>query len=146
VTLPDYLTPIADEAALFTGAARAALAAAEAELARMGRIGDHLPAGYRDFLARSDGLIWNGVELLGATRKPREGTGYVLPSLVDLNAELASSAFFGRDLVLGRSDEDLYCWEEAAGIYAIRDRTDGAEMARFPGFPALMGQLIRENS
>ena len=143
--LPDYLKAIAEAAALFPPAEPRRIAEMETGLVRAGRLRERLPEDFRRFLQETDGLIWNGIEIFGTREIYRDESDYTFPSMIGVNAALAESPGLVDVLVIGRSDDDIYCWSRPAGEYQIRDRTDGAVLERFPSLVALITHLIREN-
>jgi hypothetical protein len=98
-----------------------------------------LPESYVTFLARSDGLVFNGYSIYAATeqRKP-----YYQPGFVETNE------------ILGEGDDRyVYYGEDSITQYA-QDRTNGAWVAldvpswdvmdTFPSFDAMLAHVLRE--
>lgn len=81
-----------------------------------------LPPDYAGFLSLSNGLIVNGIELMGSLPHHRPQKKYIFPDLLQINRPYARYEYFKGRLLLGSLSESLIIYDEINKLYAVKDR------------------------
>lgn len=101
------------------------------------RTGGQLPSGYRDVLARTDGLDFNG-SVLYATHDARTVGGLFVAGLAESNERLADSG----GTWIGEANGDLFGL--AAGAWAIADKVSRQVLEQHDDCTALLARVLRK--
>ena len=101
-----------------------------------------VPRGYLNFLAMSDGLMWNGLELFSCAAHDRAGTVFTQPELLNYQEKYGLKKVFSKYLILGRYTECLICYDSVGRSYVLIDRTSLLTILKFPRFEDLLYALI----
>lgn len=104
-----------------------------------------LPGDFAAFLAEANGFVWNGIEIFGSEHIVLAHDRSVVPALTEINETYHAEfdQMRGR-LLIGRSEDDLYVYDEAATLYLILDRKGFEEVARFAAFAELLRHVVDE--
>lgn len=81
-----------------------------------------IPADYQNFLKLSNGIIFNGIELMGTLPQQRIEKKYIFPDLIQINKPYSKYEYFNSKLVLGRLSESIICYDGTNATYALIDR------------------------
>ena len=103
-----------------------------------------IPNDYITLLKKTDGLVWNGIELYGSRANDREMQGYTLPGLIEANLEYANVQPMHGKLLLGRASEELFVYDSMDQQYHIIDRMDFTVSCSFPTFPEALYLFVDE--
>ncbi|MBN2752240.1 MAG: hypothetical protein JXQ84_05980 [Rhodospirillaceae bacterium] len=104
-----------------------------------------LPEDFAAFLEQANGFIWNGIEIFGSDHIVLERDRSVVPALTEINESYHTDfdQMQGR-LVIGRSEDDLYVYDEEETLYLILDRQGFEIIFRFTAFADLLRHIIDE--
>lgn len=104
-----------------------------------------LPGDFVHFLSAANGFVWNGIEIFGTEHIVLERDHSVVPALIEINDSYQGKfdEMIGR-LLIGRSAEDLYVFDEAADAYLILDRKGFERIASFDTFADLLRHIVAE--
>jgi hypothetical protein len=104
-----------------------------------------LPGDFADFLQQANGFVWNGIEIFGAEHVVLDRVRTAVPALTEINESYhAEYDQMRARLVVGRSEDDLYVFDDTAGVYLILDRQGFEEVARFVAFADLLRHVVEE--
>jgi hypothetical protein len=105
----------------------------------------NLPGDFAAFLQEANGFVWNGIEIFGAEHVLLDRDRTAVPALTEIN-ESYHAEFDEMDgrLVIGRSEDDLYVFDDGEGLYLILDRQGFEEIARFAAFAELLRHVVDE--
>ena len=81
-----------------------------------------LPEEYAVLLQKYNGIIYDGLELLGTIPHKRLQKNYTLGSILDINRRYAKIGFFTQKLILGELPESFLIYDGETGNYEIVDR------------------------
>lgn len=83
-----------------------------------------IPEPYYKILYTTNGLICDGLELMGTKAHLREEKHYTFPDLLQINQPYSNYEYFAQKLVLGRSAESLVIYDQPNNYYAVVDRVN----------------------
>lgn len=81
-----------------------------------------IPEEYAKFLQVYNGIIYDGMELLGTTSYLREQKGYTYKSIFEVNQNYSRIGFFRQKLIIGMLSESFIIYDQPNNIFAIIDR------------------------
>ena len=122
--------------------------ATEAEIAEAAErvrseLGANIPADYRAFLAKTNGMDFNGLVLYGANQSPDQpGDGGFWQGLVAANEEWRRTGDHDAYLVLGDTDMDLLTANLDGQEAALRDRVSGDVLERFADVRTMLEKVL----
>ncbi len=104
-----------------------------------------LPGDFAAFLQEANGFVWNGIEIFGSEHILLERDRSLIPALPEINESYHAEfdQMQGR-LVIGRSEDDLYVYDDGEGLCLILDRQGFEEIARFAAFAELLRHVVDE--
>ncbi len=102
-----------------------------------------IPEDYRKFLLQTNGIIFNGTELMGAAPQQRVEKQYIFPDLIQINKLYAKYDYFRGKLIIGRLPESLLIYDNQNRIFAILDRINLRSRLEVPSFQDLLSCLIK---
>ncbi len=103
-----------------------------------------IPSHYVEMLRKTDGLVWNGVELYGASSNERSSKSYTLPSVVDINMGFMGDDRMRGMLILGRASEEIFVYNSRQNNYQVLDRHDMSVTGNFPTFAEAIYLFIED--
>lgn len=104
----------------FSGCSAEDIGKADAELVQNGFCA--LPAEYAEFLQIHNGIIYDGLELLGTIPHKRIQKDYVFNNILDINRRYSSIDYFSKKLILGELPESFLIYDAPTSGYEIVDR------------------------
>ena len=103
-----------------------------------------VPANYAEMLKKTDGIIWNGIELYGTRATERADGAYVFPGLIEANLEfLGYESAIGR-LIIGRAAEEVFVFNSRERRYQVLDRLDFSVTGSFPTLREAVHSFVDE--
>lgn len=105
-----------------------------------------MPEELKKLLKKSDGLIYDGVEVLPVNPDNMRDADYMPRSIVDVNQKYAFSSFSRKwqgALIFGNADEEIYCFVPSKGKYVIVDRTGYDEYESFDSITDLLYSVLK---
>lgn len=104
-----------------------------------------LPGDFAHFLTEANGFVWHGIEIFGSEHIVLERDHSVVPALSEINDSYHAKfdEMRGR-LLIGRSEDDIYVFDETADAYLILDRKGFEEIRRFDAFADLLRHIVAE--
>lgn len=96
-----------------------------------------LPAEYAEFLQTHNGIVYDGLELLGTTPHKRLQREYTLGSILDINKRYSQIDYFARKLILGELPESFLIYDAETSGYEIVDRLNLDSRRIFSSFNEL---------
>ena len=97
-----------------------------------------LPEDYVRFLARTDGLDFNGHVIYGATEHKKP----FLSGFVEANERLGGPQ--ARHVYYGDAGDRLYAQDRASRAWVALDRPSLDVIATFPSFDAMLANMLRD--
>ena len=98
-----------------------------------------LPEGYLTFLARNDGLVFNGYSIYAASEQRRP---YYQPGFVEVNEVFGGPedgyVYYGQDSIT------QYAQDRTSGAWVALDVPSWDVMDTFPSFDAMLTQVLRD--
>jgi len=105
-----------------------------------------LPTDYHAFLLQTNGFVWRGIEVFGTSAISIESNHSIVPALAEIQDSYASKfAEMHERLLIGRSEADIYVYDQPTNAYWILDRHGLEAVESFESFLDLMRQLIDEH-
>lgn len=105
-----------------------------------------MPEELKKLLKKSDGLIYDGVEVLPVNPDNMRDADYMPRSIVDVNQKYAFSSFSRKwqgALIFGNADEEIYCFVPSKSKYIIVDRTGYDEYESFDTVTDLLYSVLK---
>jgi hypothetical protein len=112
----------------------------EKKLGEMGLIA--LPEELKNFLSLMNGLMYSSAEFFSVGDKVVEDCGYKLMDIITANNVENTIEKDDKRLLIGREDEDVYCYNSENGRYEILDRIDWAVMEEFSNLEDMISYVI----
>ena len=102
-----------------------------------------IPEDYREFLLQTNGIIFNGTELMGTAPQQRMEKQYIFPDLTQINKLYAKYDYFRGKLIIGRLPESLLIYDGQSRVFAVLDRVNLRSRLEVPSFRDLLSCLIK---
>ena len=93
---------------------------------------------YHNLLHISNGIVCNGVEILGAVPVVRVEKGYSLPDVVTMSERFGRYDFFRDKIVIGQAYESLIYYDMSKSVYGISSRINFDEQMVFDSLLQLL--------
>jgi hypothetical protein len=106
------------------------------------------PKNFISFLKQHNGFAWNGIEIYGVEDYEPIPGGYILKNIISMNDYLYElNPQLGEPcgsplLFIGRSDEDIFLYNEDDDTWEVRDRTDREVYETYDSFPAFFAGTV----
>jgi hypothetical protein len=101
-------------------------------------LGADLPEGYVSFLARHDGLDFNGFVIYGATEHLEPFLSGIVEANDRLGGQEAGYVFYGD------AGDRLYAQDRASGAWVALDGPSLDVIGTFPSFDAMLARALRD--
>ncbi len=101
-----------------------------------------LPAEYAEFLKIYNGIIYDGLELLGTIPHKRSVKNYTLSSILNINLRYARIDYFSQKLILGELPESFLIFDMETSGYEIVDRLNLDSRRTFNTFNELFNIIL----
>ncbi len=101
-----------------------------------------IPQDYIEFLGKTNGLSWNGIELFGTKAFDRPLKSYTFPSLMEVYQNYAACPWRQKYLPLGHAFEMMIVFHYETQTYQTLDRFDISPHIGFSKFTDLLSSLI----
>lgn len=106
-------------------------------------LGAELPAGYIDFLRRTNGLDWNGVVIYASETLPIPGyDDRFIEGVMEVNLSYRDNEWFQDRVVFGSDGMDIYTYEVTTGEYQIYDEVPHNLIETVSSFDELMARAL----
>lgn len=102
-----------------------------------------IPKAYYELLHITNGLICDGVELMGTQSHPRQEKRYIFSDLLQINKPYANYEYFAQKLILGRLSESLIVYDQTSDYFAIVDRVNLLSRMEVDGLENLLFHLCK---
>ena len=102
-----------------------------------------LPEDYHFFLELSNGLVCNGVELMGSIPHQRTVKQYIFPDIIQINKPYAKYDYFKEKLIIGRLPEGLLVYQNENRSYAVIDRINLRSRYEAPSLKELLIYIFK---
>ena len=93
-----------------------------------------IPSDYANFLCWTDGLVWHDLELFSVYSYERPDTVYPHPTLLEIQKKQLLEHAFPHKIVLGRSIEELVCYDTKTKLYEVLNRFSYQPIIQLPRF------------
>lgn len=101
-----------------------------------------LPEEYAAALRIHNGIIYDGLELLGTTSHKRIQKNYIVRSILEINRRYSKIDFFARKLILGELPESFLIYNSETQSYEIVDRLNLDSKRIFGSFNELFKTIM----
>jgi hypothetical protein len=98
----------------------------------------NIPNEYKTFLSFMNGYMYNSVEFFSIGDEKLVDNGYELMNVVNANEIENTKQKDASKILIGRTDEDVFCFDNIEKKYQILDRIDWAVMEDFNSLEELM--------
>ena len=119
----------------FSGCSAKDIDNANTELSRNGFC--TLPEEYAEFLKSYNGVIYDGLELLGTVPHKRVQKDYTFNSILDINRRYSQIDYFSQKIILGELPESFLIYDAETRAYEIVDRLNLDSRRAFNSFNEL---------
>ncbi len=93
-----------------------------------------IPADYADFLSKTNGLYWNGLELYATTQQERNKGAFFHTGILQNYMLQADNPLLNGRIVIGLAPEEVVVYDGKSKEYQILDRYTYAVLLRLPRF------------
>lgn len=101
-----------------------------------------LPEEYATVLRIHNGIIYDGLELLGTVSHKRIQKNYTISSIIDINKRYSKIGFFAKKLILGELPESFLIYDSETKSYEIVDRLNLDSKRIYNSFAELFKVII----
>ena len=135
----------ADGALLGKPAPATEIAAVSSKMQRIGF--PEMPEELKKLLKIADGLFYNGIEIWPSDPDNVHDPDFRPRSIIEANKKMAMSSFarkWPQSLIIGQSDEEIYCYSALQKKFVIIDRTGYEVYYEFDDLKSLLLKVIDE--
>ena len=103
-----------------------------------------LPLEYAEFLYKTNGLFWGGLEFFGSDIVADKKHGYAITDLISQNKIYQALNPKTKKILLGRTDEENFIYNPTVQAYELVDEFSGEIIKTFPLFENLFEYILSE--
>ncbi|HBZ67806.1 MAG TPA: hypothetical protein DEO70_13310 [Bacteroidales bacterium] len=126
-------------------ASSAEIAAVSSKMQRTGF--PEMPEELKKLLKIADGIFYNGIEIWPCDADNVHDPDFRPRSIMEVNKKMAMSSFSRKwpdSLIIGQSDEEIYCFSSRQNKYFIIDRTGFEAYYDFDDLKSLLIKVVDE--
>ena len=102
-----------------------------------------IPLDYIGFLALSNGLSWNGMDLFALENIPREKGAFYHPGILQNMVFCQNNTLMKKKLLLGTGWEELLIYDFTTKTYSLIDRYSYDTVVSFPTFLDVLKYIVK---
>lgn len=103
-----------------------------------------LPLEYAEFLYKTNGLFWGGLEFFGSDIVVDKKNGYAITDILSQNKIYQALNPKTKKILLGRTDEENFIYNPTMQVYELVDEFSGEIIKTFPLFENLFEYILSE--